>query len=178
MAAGYKYPNDSVYISKLMAPGYLNLSLGMDYKPSDNFSLLIAPVTGKVTFVRDQALADAGNFGVESATYDTSGNLLTHGKTIRNEFGGFIKVAWKHDLMENINLQTKLELFSNYIHEPQNVDVNWEMLIGMKINKFISVNINTQMIYDHDIIIEDIDGNKGPRTQFKELIGLGFSYKF
>ena len=79
--------------------------------------------------------------------------------------------------MKNINLQTKLELFSNY-EEATHIDVNWEVLVAMKVNKYISATISTQLIYDHDIDILDSDGKVGPRTQFKEVIGVGVSYKF
>jgi len=85
----------------------------------------------------------------------------------------FIKV-----IMENVSFNTKLELFSNYLEETENIDVNWETKIEMKINKFLSASIVTNLIYDHDIIIADKDGHIGPRTQFKEVLGIGFSYKF
>jgi len=86
--------------------------------------------------------------------------------------------------MENVNFQTKLELFSNYSEEPDHIDVNWEVLIAMKVNKYISATISTQLLYDHDVDIA-VDSNDdgiidgaGPRTQFKEVIGVGLSYKF
>ena len=73
----------------------------------------------------------------------------------------------------------------HYLDRPQNVDVNWELLIGLKVNKYISASISTQMIYDHDIPVpveRDIDGvtvkGTGPRLQFKQVLAIGFSYKF
>ena len=88
--------------------------------------------------------------------------------------------------MENISIQTNLDLFSNYLHNPGNIDVNWEVLLSMKVNKFFSATISTDMIYDDDIkIAEDknhngiIDiGEKGPRLQFKEVLAVGIAYKF
>ena len=177
-AEGYK--NDSILISDFLAPGYLLLSLGMDFKPNDDFTMLIAPLTGKTTFVRDQSLANKGAFGVEPAVRDTSGNILTEGENIRNEFGGYIKINYKKDIVENITLSTGLELFSNYLENPDRIDINWEVLVVMKINKFLTANISTQLIYDHDIDIQvnDEATKFGPRTQFKEVFGLNFSYKF
>ncbi|MBK8927730.1 MAG: hypothetical protein IPM74_17965 [Crocinitomicaceae bacterium] len=81
-------------------------------------------------------------------------------------------------MMENITITSKLSLFSNYANNPQNIDVNWENLIEFKVNKYISATLATHLIYDDDIDITDADGNTGPRTQFKEVIGIGFSYKF
>lgn len=183
MTAGYNYPDDSTEISNFLAPGYLLGAIGMDYKPSEVFSLFISPITMKMTIVNDQTLADAGAYGVDPAEFDNFGTLLSQGKTSRSEYGGYLRALLKKDIMKNINLQTKLELFSNY-KEATHVDVNWEVLIAMKVNKYISATISTQLIYDHDIDIA-IDNNNdgiidavGPRTQFKEVIGVGISYKF
>jgi len=77
-----------------------------------------------------------------------------------------------------------VDLFSNYLHNPQNIDVNWQVLINMKVNKFLSASITTHIIYDDDIMIpldrneDGITEGKGPRTQFKEVLGVGLSYKF
>ena len=89
-----------------------------------------------------------------------------------------MKVALKKDIMENVSLQTKADFFSNYANNPQNVDVNWEMLIAMKVNKYITANLSTHLIYDDDVNIASEDGSIGPRTQFKEVFGVGFAYKF
>jgi hypothetical protein len=180
---GYNYPNDSVKISNFMSPAYLLFATGYDFKKKDIFSCFLAPVTGKVTFVNDQTLANSGAFGVEPAVFDSIGNIIKKGKKSRIEFGGYIKTVLNIKIAENINLNSKLELFSNYFKNPQNIDVYWENLIGMKINKYLAVSINTVLIYDDDIMItiKDKAGNitgQGPRTQFKEVVGLGFSYKF
>ncbi|UCG28090.1 MAG: DUF3078 domain-containing protein [Bacteroidales bacterium] len=161
-AAGYLYPKDSV-ISNFMAPGYILLSLGMDYKPNDRFSLYFSPLTEKMTIVNDKILADS--YGVEA------------GKTVRSELGGFLKIMYKKDIMKNVNLLTKLDLFSNYGEDPQNIDAGWEVIITMKINKYLTANFNTHLIYDDDIQIDDGEGNLAPRVQFKEVFGVGLSYK-
>ena len=184
MTAGYNYPDDSTEISNFMAPGYVLGAIGMDYKPNEVFSLFVSPITMKMTIVNDQNLADAGAFGVDAAEYDDLGNITKKGLTLRSEYGGYLRALLKKDVMKNINLQTKLELFTNYSEEPTHVDVNWEVLIAMKVNKFISATISTQLIYDHDIDIA-VDRNSdgildgvGPRTQFKEVLGVGVSFKF
>ncbi len=185
-ADGYTYPNDSTVISRFAAPAYVLLSLGLDYKTTDGvFSLFISPATLKSTFVNDQALANAGAYGVEKAEYDAFGTMTKQGKLARYELGGYIRAQYKKDIAKNVNLATKLELFSNYLDRPQNIDVNWEVLLNMKINKFLSANIATQMIYDNDIpvsVTREVSGVKvlgtGPRLQFKEVLSLGLAYKF
>jgi len=175
---GYSYPNDSTIISKFMAPAYLLGAVGMDYKPNEDFTAFISPITMKTTFVDNTTLANAGAYGVTPAEYDDMGALVKKGSKYRMEYGGYIRLSYKKTFMENVTLTSKLSMFSNYANNPQNIDVNWENLLELKVNKFITCTITTHLIYDDDIRITDSDGNVGPRTQFKEVIGVGFSHKF
>ncbi len=166
MTPGYQYPNDSVAISRFLAPAYLLGAIGMDYKPNDNFTLFLAPVTAKVTIVNDQVLANAGAFGVEP------------GKKSRGEFGGYIRSAFKADLAENVAFQTKADFFSNYLDNPQQIDVNWETLVMVKLGRFFTVSFATHLIYDADILFDTTEDGIGDssKVQFKQLVGVGLSY--
>ena len=182
MTEGYNYPDLTNKISDLFAPAYLLAALGMDYKPNANFTAFVAPLTGKFTFVTDDALSAAGAFGV------------VPGEKSKSEMGGYIRASYtkndfSQEFLKNVAFSTKIDLFSNYAHNPQNIDVSWETLIAMKINKYISVSLNTHLLYDDDVKIavdrnndEMIDAselaNPGSRTQFKEIFGVGFSYNF
>ena len=180
MAPGYKYPDKTNKISDLFSPAYLLLALGLDYKPSDHFSAFIAQVTGKITFVTDQKLSDAGAFGVKP------------GNKSLTEFGGYLRAIYtrndfKSAFLKNVTFTSKVDLFSNYLEKPQNIVVNWETLIAFKVNKFLSANVNTQLVYDDKIKVPfDRNGNGtietgesiGSLIQFKEILGIGFSYYF
>jgi hypothetical protein len=178
MTAGYNYPNDSVKISNLFAPAYLLGALGMDFKPSGYFSAFIAPVTAKFTFVNDQFLSDAGAFGV------------TPGENLKSEIGGYIRVIYskndfKNEFFKNVSFTSKIDLFSNYLDKPQNIDISWENQIAMKVNKYLSFNFNTHLLYDDNTKVKVdrdndglLDAYPGSRVQFKEIFGVGFSYKF
>ena len=196
IAPGFNYPDQSKLTSNFLAPGYLVFGGGFDIKPNKGLSIFLAPISsGKITFVNDQALADSGSFGVKPATRSPSGEIISHGSRLRAEFGGFMKVLYKKENLStnadsplhDVSFQSNLDLFSNYLNSPQNVDVNWGMTIGMKVNKFITVTVTTNLIYDNDVsfLIEETDsgGNvtgthHGPRVQFKEVLGVGFSYNF
>lgn len=182
----YNYPDDSTVIAHFAAPAYVLFSLGMEYKSDDKaLSFLVSPLTSKTTIVNDQRLADLGAFGVDPATRDVSGKIVTHAKLARYEVGGFIKMLYKKEIIKNVLLATKVELFSNYLKDPQNIDVNWEFQLDMKVNKYIVTSISTQMIYDHDIPVPvertengiTVPG-VGPRLQFKEVLAIGIAYKF
>jgi hypothetical protein len=124
--------------------------------------------------VNDEALSNAGAFGVDP------------GKKTRSEIGGYIRMVYQQTYFKDksVSVLSKLDLFSNYQNNPQNIDVSWETIIGLKVNRFITTTITTHLIYDDDIDIgvdrnDDgvIDGS-GPRTQFKEVIGVGLNVKF
>jgi len=174
MQPGYKYDGDEkTKISNLFAPAYLLTALGFDYKPNAYLSAFIAPLTAKFTFVTDEDLSAIGAFGVDP------------GKKSRGEMGGYLrtiynKADFQNELLKNVTFTTKLDLFSNYAHNPQNIDVSWETLIGMKVNKYISVSFNTHLLYDDDVKIQlpEEEGSVGSLVQFKEIFGVGFSYKF
>jgi hypothetical protein len=143
MTPGYNYPNDSVKISTLLAPAYFLAAVGLDYKPSDYFGAFVAPLTGKMTIVNDQVLADAGAFGVTPAAYDNAGNVLRHGKKTRGELGGYVRAIYTrndfaNEFLRNVSFTTKIDLFSNYLHNPQNIDVSWETQIAFSVNKYIA----------------------------------------
>lgn len=152
---GYNAVGATKPISNFLAPAFLNVALGMDYKPNDNFSLFISPLTGKMTFVVDDTLSNAGAFGVDE------------GEKFRAELGAYVKIAYKKELMKNVSYSTQLGLFSNYIDKPQNVDVNWDNLITFKVNKYFNASIIFNMIYDDDIVSD---------VQWKEMLALGITY--
>ena len=177
MLDGFTFPNDSVRVSTFLAPGYVNLALGIDYIKDDNFSVFTSPFAAKMTIVTDPVLSNSGAFGVQGATFDALGNVLVEGKRLRGEFGAYVKVKYNKTLAKNIDLKSKIELFSNYLVNPQNIDVNAEALFNFKINSWMSASLQWTLIYDDDIDIRDVNGNVGPRTQFKSVMGLGITFK-
>lgn len=165
------FDSEGSFRSKFMAPGYLTIAAGAEYKPNDKLQVLLSPLTGKITFVNDFTLSQAGAYGV------------TPGETQRFEFGSFIKFLYTDEVMENVTFKGKLELFSNYIENPQNIDVNLETLFNFKINKWLSASWSLNVLYDDDIDISVYDENNaligfGPRAQIKNVLSLGMSYTF
>ena len=169
---GYETPGlreDTTKISGFLAPAYTLFGLGFTYKPNKKFSAFISPVTLKITSVYDDRLAGMGAFGVDT------------GSNNRVEVGGYVNLGFKTPLGKNIELQSKLDLYSNYLDGNYKfVDVNGEMIIFMKVNDYISASLALNVIYDHDILIDtNKDGTPdGPRTQFREVLGVGFAYNF
>ena len=178
-APGYNYPKDSVKISNFMAPAYGLLALGLDCELDTGLSFFISPATARVTYVGDNNLARQGAFGVQAQVLDATGHIVTPYSNTLYQFGGYAKVQFQKNIMENVSFNTMVEVFSNYLKNPQNMYVNWTTLLSMKVNKYISATFNTQLIYDPLVKIKQADGSLvGPRVQFKQVLGVGFSYKF
>ncbi len=174
---GYHYPNDSVVVSRFMAPGFLITSLGLDYNPWDFLSVFVSPATGRFTFVLDQELADKGAFGV-----DTS-------KNVKTEFGAMISLTFNKRFTENIRVRSKLDLFNTYFspdtYSWKNSVLNWESTLKIRITEYFTANLLLYVIYDHNITVpvyETIEGEEiitgEEQWQFKQTFGLGFSYSF
>jgi len=172
---GFNYPNDSVLVSKFMAPGYFQLSIGMNYKPVDYFYIFISPIGARLTMVNDDKLTH---------TIDKEGKMIGAFGVIGDnttlwQIGGSLNIAFKKDIMKNVNLMSKLDLFSDYRHNPQNIVVGWENNILMKVNKYISLSLMSMLIYDDNIDFIDKNGNnKGPQIQFRETFSVGLAYTF
>jgi len=116
---------------------------------------------------------------IQEAEYDKDGNKIADGKNVKFQFGAAVKMHFKKDIAKNVNLETTLELFSDYLYKPENVIINWNVIIDMSINSWLSAKLSTELVYDDNITINDNDGNPlGPRTQFKEMFGLGLAVKF
>ncbi|MBM3160176.1 MAG: DUF3078 domain-containing protein [Bacteroidetes bacterium] len=162
---GFSKPTDLNFVSRFMSPGYFNFALGTDYIKDDNFSIFASPMASKTTFVFDDSLSALGAFGV------------LPGEKNRLEYGAFFKMKYNKILMKNVEMKSKFELFSNYVSNPQNIDVNAELIFIFRVNSLFSSSAQCNLIYDDDVNILDNNGNTGPRTQFKSVLGIGISYK-
>lgn len=167
---GFKLPNDSVPVSRFMAPGYLTVAIGLDYKPISFVSIFLSPATGKFTFVLDDDLSAQGAYGVDP------------GKNLNPEFGALLRIEFIREVLPNVNVNSRIILFNNYtdsdVSNRKNTDVDWLTGINMPINKHITATVGFHLLYDHDIKIPGPTGATRPTTQFKQQFGLGLVYSF
>jgi hypothetical protein len=167
-ANGYAYSktaaglDTSSIISKTFAPAYVLLSLGFDYKPNDNFSLFISPLTERWVIVANDSIAPL--FGV------------LPGKNSKNELGAFLSANYTAKLGADFVYKSKLDLFSNYKQKPRNIDIYWTNVLTAKITKYINFSFNLDMIYDDNT--QHVNPVKGPAPQWLQLMGIGFAYNF
>lgn len=166
MTNGFSYPRDKepVLLSKPFAPAYFSLGIGMDYKPFKPLSINFSPLTGNLVVVEKRELRKRYGNPVDKST--------------KLELGAQFKVEYKHKIDPKLDINSTLNLFSDYLGQPENIKVFWDLHVNSKLNKYFSVSLRTNLVYDDDIVIEDKDGNSGPRLQFKEILSVGFSYTF
>ncbi len=165
---GYNYPNDSVVVSQIMAPGYIHLSLGMDYRPNKKVSVLMSPLTLKSTMVLDTSMIDPTRYGLEK------------GKKSRNDMGAYLKSYMRYDFTKDMYLSSRLNIFLQYTHMTANFD--WEVNYALKLGPFFNINVYTHLLFDDTRFpVYDESGNKISTTrkmQFKQLLNIGFIYRF
>ncbi len=167
---GYLYPADTTpqLSSKFFAPAYVLLSPGFDYKPVPEFSLFLSPATSRFVFVMDDSLSAHGAYGVDT------------GKHFRYEIGAYLSANYIKTVAKNITYKGRLDLFSNYLNNPQNIVVFFTNALELKVNKYIAATLNVDMIYDDNVKVFENKktGVMGPRLQVKQVLGIGFAAKF
>ncbi len=171
-APGYEYPEDTtkMLISKAFSPAYSIIAPGIEYKAPKYFSVLISPVTNKNNIVVDNVNIDETRYGVEE------------GKHVFAQFGAYLSANFEIEVVKNVTYTTKVDLFSNYLEDPQNVDVNWTNKVVMKVNSFLNVTVSTELVYDDDVFVpktrDDGTTYQGKGTQFRQGLTIGIGYKF
>ena len=152
---GYDYSKEpKLAVSDFFSPAYLSFGPGMLWKKSDNARINIAPATARFTFVSDKF---SGKYGVDE------------GKNTNFSLGFNLSAYYKTSVMENILMENILTLYSDYLHNPQNIDVDYQVNFFVKVNKNVSVNVAFHTV---------IDDNASSKIQFKQVFGLGFNYIF
>ena len=165
---GYEYGTDAngkeirMEFTDVFSPAYLTFGPGMLWKKSDNLKVNLAPATSKITFVNSDYTSEAGY--VDGSYFGVDAN-----KSMRYELGFYASGYYKFQAMENVSIENILSLYSNYLEDPQNVDVDYQLNVVMTINKYLSANFNFQTIYDDNAF-------RGFQT--RQVFGVGVNYGF
>ena len=151
------YDKNMVKISHFFSPAYFQLGPGMLWKKSDNLSVNFSPATSKLILVHNHFTDFGPSFGV------------LQGDSSRFEFGASVTAYYKFIIMANVSIENRLNLYSNYLDDPQNVDIDYQMNVVMRINKYLTANVALQTIYDD---------NSVQAVQVREIFGIGANYGF
>jgi hypothetical protein len=184
IANGYTYSklksgkDTAVLVSSIMNPAILTIGLGLDYKPNKTTSINFSPLSYKGTFVPDTAKIDQTKYGIAKD------------RRSLNEPGASLLITNEYKPFKNISITNRLQLFTNYIENPQNIDIDWELIGVATINWFTDVRFNFHLIYDDNTKTAKLDSENKPelgpdgkpkktsRIQFKEMIGFSFAFRF
>jgi hypothetical protein len=163
---GYTYTEGvEEFSSSFLSPAYVLLSAGMDYKPNQEFSAFVSPVTSRYVIVANKILSAKGLYGV------------TPGENGLYEIGAFASLNYTKAVVNNVSYKAKLDLFSNYLRNPKNVDLFMTNYLTFKVNKFLSASYNLDLIYDDDVRLFGDNGNSAG-LQVKSLMGIGLLVRF
>lgn len=161
----YDGDNNKTFSSTFLSPGYLLTSVGLDYKPVEGLSIFVSPITSRWIFVMDDTLSAKGLYGVDSSKHSA------------NEIGAFASISYIKDINKILSYKGRLDLFSNYKKNPQNVDLTMSNVLNIKLSKVLSATYSLDLIYDDDVRL--FGKNKtSAGLQVKSLIGIGLLLKF
>ncbi len=163
---GFSYNGtQKTFASTFLSPGYILLSVGVDYKPYKDLSIFLSAITNRTTLVVNPTLSKEGTYGVDSF------------KHVFNQFGAFASINYTHAFGKNIVYKGRIDLFSNYAQNPQNVDMYMTNFFSFKINKYLLATYNLNLIYDDNVRQFGPNGTS-PGLQLQSQIGLGISVPF
>lgn len=163
---GFIFPgNVKTFSSNFLAPGYLLVSPGLDYKPTKNLTIFFSPATARLVIVRDSALSNKGLYGVK------------RGKKSALELGSFATIGYLKEFNKFITYKGRLDLFSNYKKNPQNIDLFMSNMLNAKLGKVFTVSWSVDLIYDDDVRLFG-KNQRSAALQLKSLVGLGLTLKF
>lgn len=143
-------------VSSGLSPAYWSFGPGMFWRKNDNYRINLAPATSRFTFVSD---AFSGQYGVaegRNSVYGLGFNLSSY---------------LKFKIVDSVTLESIIQIYSDYLDNPQNVDINYQANFAFTISKLITMNLTLHMISDDN-------ATTGNTFQFRQLFGLGFNYTF
>lgn len=187
VAVGKVYGKDTTVVSKFLNPAILTIGIGLDYKPNKETSINFSPLSYKGTFV-----PAAGKITKDSLVLgkiDQTRYGVPLGKKSYNEPGASFLITKISRPYKNVTVTNRLQLFTNYIKNPLNIDIDWEMIADMNLNWFTNLRLNTHLIFDDDtktpvmkggvaVLNEDKTPKKTARAQFKEMFGVSLLFRF
>ena len=162
-------------MSGLFSPAYINFGLGLLWTPKPWFSLNFSPLAADIVIVQNPALRD--KYGMPLREEGLDKTVGDNFKPYRFGLGAQLKADAKWIINDDFSYTTQLVLFSDYLHKPQNLRVNWDNKVFWKLAKYFALTLSTNLIYDENVKVKELtDGTKVPAVQFKEFLEFGFTY--
>lgn len=163
-AKGYRFGRDAngnpnrTEKSRFFSPATIQLGVGMYWKKSKDLWVNVAPMTGKLILVNRRFTENLS----ENQTYFG----VKKGGNSRFELGASVRSYYKSEIFENVTMENRLSLYSDYLDRPQNIDFDCTFNFIMKVNQYVSTNLIFQFVYDD---------NEIKRVQVREVLGVGLN---
>ena len=182
-----KYPDDPAAAwreaaknnlkSGFLSPAYTNFGLGLLWTPKPWLSVNFSPLTADLVIVKNPVLRST--YGMELREDGLDKTIGDNYKMYRFGLGAQLKVDCKWVINDVFNYTTQLVLFSDYLHKPLNLRVNWDNKMFWKMTKFFALTLSTNLIYDENVKVKQVAPDvKVAAVQFKEFLEFGFTYTF
>lgn len=163
---GYRYRKNSngeeerSELTRFFSPAYLQIGVGLYWRKSKDLWVNFAPVTGRLIVVN--------KFFTENLQDGKQYFGVNKGSNSRFELGASLRSYYKFELIENVEISNRLSLYSDYLENSGNIDLDYTINTSMKINKYLTTNFIIQFIYDDNSI---------KRLQVREVMGIGLNLK-
>ncbi|MDB5275105.1 MAG: hypothetical protein JWR61_60 [Ferruginibacter sp.] len=163
--------------SGFFAPAYIVIAPGISWTPLSWFSVFGSPLATRWTIVTNGPYSYLSQGGIFNSHMETPLATL-YGvnplKQHRGEFGTFVTAVIRKDIVKNVAYSGKLDLYSNYLRNPQNVDLFWTNQFKVKVNRFIQVSYSLDLLYDDDVKKSSVP-SQTIGLQMLSTLGVGFA---
>lgn len=147
---------DANPIARFFSPATLTVSTGLDFKPNDKLSFYYSLFGGKFIVVTNDSIAKQALHG-NPVVKNAQGAVLSY-KNVDPQVGSLLKIHYTNKFVEGkLRLVSQMILYSNYLRNPQNVDIDWTNELVYTISKPLRLSLNMNVFYDDDVLVQITD---------------------
>ena len=162
-------------VSGFFAPANILLTPGIDFQPNKWFSVFVSPIAARWVVVSNDPFSFSTNPPPPGEPPLAELYGVDPNRKVDAQFGASLSAKMNKELVKNVSYTSRLDLYSNYLRNPENLKVFWTNMLAFKVNKWLSFSYNWNVAYDHNYRPK---GVSGPRTQFLGVFGIGVSGRF
>ncbi|MEP7195083.1 MAG: DUF3078 domain-containing protein [Saprospiraceae bacterium] len=171
---------NTTLVSKFLSPANFTFALGLKYQKQKNWYFFLSPIALKAIVISDQEIANLGVHGTK-----LKANSLTEYNKSLLGLGALVRAGYTQKVFNKINIGSEVLLFSDYLDNPQNIDLNWLNNLAVEIFKGFNLNLKLDLYYDDNKTNNISDNNaiggilgQGKRINLIQQLLLSYNRSF
>ena len=142
-------------LAEFLSPAIFTAALGIDYKPTSNFSIFYAPLSWRGVMVNNKTITTH----IIPTTTATVGESfgIAKGKTLNSTAGSLLRAIYTDKFLDKkLVFNSNLALFGGY-KTGTGIKMDWANQIGWNIYKGLQLSLGVNAFYDKEIKVQVSD---------------------